>query len=399
MSFAPATNALIEGWLRRMNTAAPGVVLECIGRRAKVQPADMTVYDDGAPPTSKPPILDVPVVSPGMQVRLTTGDPVLLIFTQRGASRFKSTFAEGPPDRIGFFSAKDAFAIPLGTTSDELPDGVDVRLDGVVDVAAGLRPGSLTEVARDALTPPAGTLIWNATGARLEVYDGTGWRSVDTSPPPRLEFMALSGGNEHPTAISVASDGRIYVSDYNDDRIYRYDGWGATSPDVKDVLDDPSGMAVAPDGTIYVLCRTANRLCRYTDWDDDTPDEKTLGLNDPQGVALDADGRIYVVDAHWDRVYRYADWSDTSPDQKSTSGTGIGHPRGVAIYGDDVYITDVNDDRIYRFTSWSDTTADSMNLASDNVPGGLGIDVDAGGRIYVVDNTHDRVARFRGWGV
>lgn len=62
-------------------------------------------------------ILDVPVIHPSdggfvVHVPLRRGDPVLLIFAQRGLDAFKETFAEADPQKGAFFNERDAIAVP-----------------------------------------------------------------------------------------------------------------------------------------------------------------------------------------------------------------------------------------------------------------------------------------------
>ena len=95
----------------------PGIVelYDPATRRARVKPALRAVLEDGTT-VSRQPIANVPVLSNSngrvvVTLDLQPGDPVLLLFAQRGIGEFKKTYEEADPVLSGFFSASDAVAI------------------------------------------------------------------------------------------------------------------------------------------------------------------------------------------------------------------------------------------------------------------------------------------------
>ena len=65
-----------------------------------------------------------------MTFPLERGDPVLLLYSQRGLANWKKTLGVAAPDTIGFFSEKDAFAIP-GFGTDEPEHHIAIEADGI----------------------------------------------------------------------------------------------------------------------------------------------------------------------------------------------------------------------------------------------------------------------------
>lgn len=115
--------------LRRANFSLPGVIHDFDPQTARVSVYPAIDYLIQQTPESeitsraRPVIHDVPVVYPSgagfsMTFPLAEGDPVLLIFSQRGLEDFKErllrnkSVANSRPDEKVFFSVKDAMAIP-----------------------------------------------------------------------------------------------------------------------------------------------------------------------------------------------------------------------------------------------------------------------------------------------
>lgn len=113
-------NGLFESNASRMNTCMPATIVrvrEASGAFIDVQPAIHLWSEDGET-LQRAPILNVPVVFPisstgGLQFELNPGDPILLIFSQRGLDVWKKGkgMPEAPIDGR-MFDPRDCFAIP-----------------------------------------------------------------------------------------------------------------------------------------------------------------------------------------------------------------------------------------------------------------------------------------------
>ncbi|CAL1142653.1 unnamed protein product [Cladocopium goreaui] len=131
-----------------------------------------------------------------------------------------------------------------------------------------------------------------------------------------------------PTAVAVDAAGRVYVSDFGNDRVVRWPGQGR-SPWVEVVaggrgegdgleqLAGPVALALqetkgkSADTVAIVVCEMGNqRITQW--WPGQTRCELLVGgpgtcpeLEGPQGVALDEDGSIWVTEKSGNRVTRW----------------------------------------------------------------------------------------------
>lgn len=101
-----------------VHTALPGLIesYDPSTRRARVRPALRLLKTDGEP-LDRPPLVNVPVVFPAgggftLTFPLAEGDPVLLVFSERGIASFKQSYAVSNPARGRHFALADASAIP-----------------------------------------------------------------------------------------------------------------------------------------------------------------------------------------------------------------------------------------------------------------------------------------------
>ena len=103
-----------------LHTAMPGIIetYDPATRRARVRPALRIVLteDAGGEELDRAPAVNVPVIFPAsagytMLFPLAEGDPVMLLFSERGLTEFKLTFETATPDRTRFFSESDGVAL------------------------------------------------------------------------------------------------------------------------------------------------------------------------------------------------------------------------------------------------------------------------------------------------
>ena len=124
--------------LKDIYTCMPGIVesYDDTTRRAVVRGALNIVKTDGDE-VPREAIHNVPVIFPSgggfsLTFPLGQGDPVLLVYSQRGLSEFKRSLDLSTPDADGFFAEKDAVAIPgFGPLVEEIEHLIAVDSDGV----------------------------------------------------------------------------------------------------------------------------------------------------------------------------------------------------------------------------------------------------------------------------
>jgi len=229
-----------------------------------------------------------------------------------------------------------------------------------------------------------------------------------------------------PTDVAVDSAGKLYVSDWMDCTIRKYNSSGdalgifegvSGVPYVADTarLNAPWGIDVAPDGSVYVAENRGYRLAKLNasgvqQWTAGEPgvfgdDNAHLGdyWAGPEGdLAIDATGRIYVPDTANNRIQIF------NPDggYHTTFGSyGTGNyqfncPAGVAIspVNGNIFVVDRCNQRVQVYDSnrvWKARLGQTGQTGSDNshFDWPWGVAVDTSGNIYVADTGNYRVQK------
>ena len=109
---------VLAQWRKDLHTAVPGLIetYDPETRRARVKIALRMVMTDGTA-VEITPLADVPVVFPAgggfaLTFPMAAGDPVLVVFSERGIDSFKETFELSDPEPGVFHATSDAVALP-----------------------------------------------------------------------------------------------------------------------------------------------------------------------------------------------------------------------------------------------------------------------------------------------
>jgi DNA-binding beta-propeller fold protein YncE len=145
-----------------------------------------------------------------------------------------------------------------------------------------------------------------------------------------------------PIGVFVDAGGRLWVADYVNDRVLRFDHAStiASGANANGVLGQPNFTSNA----IYIT---------------------QSGMNYPVGVFVDAGGRLWVGDSYNNRVLRF--------DNAASKANGA------------------NADGVLGQPNFTSSTA---HLTQSGMYSPYGVAVDAGGRLWVTDSYNDRVLRF-----
>ncbi len=223
--------------------------------------------------------------------------------------------------------------------------------------------------------------IWVVDQNRAAEYSATGTHLQDF---PSADPGAAGSDNGHfnnPIGIAFDSAGRMYVSDYYNDRIQVFSF---------------SGTAPVYSTTIGVTGVTGTDNSHF---------------NLPGHIALDGPDRLYVADNNNQRIQRCtfaAGWTCTTFSGVSGASGGdlthLNNPWGVAFGpGNVTYIADSNNNRVLK----CDSTPTCVVFAG--VTGVMGADnahfvypidvaVDSAGNVYVADIDNFRVQKFNSAG-
>lgn len=200
-----------------------------------------------------------------------------------------------------------------------------------------------------------------------------------------------------PRGIAVGPEGRIYATDYGNNRVQVFEPDGTFVRQWGDVTG-PWSIAISSSGLVYVAENNGYRIHVF---EPDGTSVRTWGSNGsgdgqfsvPKGVALAPDGRVWVADTGNNRIQIF------EPDGtfvRSFGGAGtlngqFNQPRGISFAPDGtVFVADASNNRIQVFDgdgnflrSWSH--AGPWDIAVS--PDGLAYVAHTGVRVYEPDGT------------
>ena len=167
-----------------------------------------------------------------------------------------------------------------------------------------------------------------------------------------------------PSDIATDSAGNVYVTDYMNDRVQKFDSDGNFIAKRGDFgtgngqFHGPNGIAVDSAGNWYVTERNNDRVQKFDSEGNFITKWGTYGKGDgqfyvPHGVATDSSGNVYVTDYNNHRVQKF-DSEGNFITKWGTKGTGEGqfdHPNGVATdSAGNVYVNDDGNQRVQKFS-------------------------------------------------
>jgi sugar lactone lactonase YvrE len=242
-----------------------------------------------------------------------------------------------------------------------------------------------------------------------------------------------------PSAVKVDSSGNLYVTDYSNHRINKYDSTGAFIGWVGKIATSPTGGALGCNGATVGTATPG--WCKGG--------TATLGSGDgmlysPNGVTVDSSGNVYAADQNhriskYDSSGAFQGWIGkiaTSPTGgaagcngasvgtfapgwckggTTTSGTGDGmmyYPKHLDVdTSGNIYVADSSNFRVnkysasgspmgalqsgVKFFSWRQSTYSSGSGTGDgmlNAPRGPALD--SAGNIYVADMSNHRINKY-----
>ena len=232
------------------------------------------------------------------------------------------------------------------------------------------------------------------------------WGSYGTGP----------GQFDEPWGIAVDPDGNVWVADYQNSRVQKFNsdgdslsvwGYGSNVGEFK----YPIGVAADSDGNIYVTDRDNFRVQKYNA-DTETWSAFVSGFNKPGGIAVASDGKVFVINFMSVHVEVF-DSTGAVFTQFGAPGTGNGQfdiPTAIAVdsagavYVADSTITQAGPSRVQKF-AWDPeagtsgeyvyvTQFSSKGYDDGQTFGVHGIVVDPDGGVYVTDWYNCRVQKF-----
>jgi sugar lactone lactonase YvrE len=286
----------------------------------------------------------------------------------------------------------------------------------------GIVPNAGKETAQSATTPRTG-LAPSFTGLPHDLPVRMAVVSTLTGRPGAATF-------HDPSAVSTDINGNIYVADQDNNMIkkFGFDGsliasWGSTQAGYRDgtpanaAFNAPSGVAVGPDGRVFVADYNNNRI-RVISADGSqvstyagsgratfNDGQGTLAsFNRPSGVAIDGSGQLFIADYGNNMVRRISPtggvtrWvGQTAHGAADGNGSlaSFNGPKSITVAPDGTaYVADINNQKIRKIRSANVTTLAGSGIAGPNDGVGAGaefnfpsaVTADANGDLYVTDS-------------
>ncbi|HSB57380.1 MAG TPA: HYR domain-containing protein [Nitrosopumilaceae archaeon] len=220
------------------------------------------------------------------------------------------------------------------------------------------------------------------------------------------EGLQVTGLFSFPQDLALDSGGNVYVTDYGNRRIQKFDNdgnflhtWG-TKGSGNGQFQIPSGIAIGKD-FVYVVDNELNRVQKFdtsgkyiTQWGSKGTGSGQFLL--PQNIAVDPNSDVYVVDTGNSRIEKF------SSDGKFLLSWGSGglengqflNPRGIAADSQgSVYVSDSGNNRIQKFTTDGVFIISFDESSGNSLRDPQGLDVDSSGNLYVADTGNNRVIK------
>ena len=235
-------------------------------------------------------------------------------------------------------------------------------------------------------------------GNFVQVYDGYGGTSSST-------FAPSSDGIGGHANIVVMPTGNYLVSGVNTGNILEYQPDGTlvgefiASNSGSGGLDNPGGMAYGPDGNLYVADYGDGEILRYDGatgaFIDVFVPTGTTGLVSPLGISFGPDGDLYVASRGSEGVLKF----DGTTGAKDTSFTAasINMAEDLTIGPDGhVYVASLNNGVIKIDSTTGATLGTFVAIGSGGLTSAAGVDFGPDGHLYVADQDGDAIRRYDG---
>jgi DNA-binding beta-propeller fold protein YncE len=274
----------------------------------------------------------------------------------------------------------------------------------------------------------------------------------------------MPNGMFNPDDVAIDSDGRLWVADRGNNRVLRFDdavnkvdganadgvlgqpNFTSNSPTLtQSGMNQPDGVAVDSTGRLWVSEYINHRILRFDNvvnktnganadgvlgqpnFTSNTPTLTQNGMTYPSGIAVDSSGRLWVADeinirvlwfdnaaskangANADGVLGQPDFTSNS---WSTTQSAMNDPKDVAIDSSErLWVVDYANNRVLWFDNAAskangtnadgvlgqpDFTSSTRATSQNGMSGPVGLAVDSADRLWVADSFNTRVLLFVG---
>jgi sugar lactone lactonase YvrE len=296
------------------------------------------------------------------------------------------------------------------TTFPQAEEPIPSQVELVLSIKGD--PNPLNGPSDLAIGPSGELYVVDTLNGRVQVFDSFGvfvrmWGSAGDG----IGQFNFVGGGDGFGAIDVDQQGNVFVTDWVNRRVQRFDqdgrfitSWGAVDAAGTQFFSIASGLAVDRDGNVYVSDYERQKVFKFNregtlliSWGERGAGEGQL--NSPFYVFVASDDSVYVADLGNNRIQRF-DSQGQFLSILGTSGNGDGQfssPSDIALDAQgNRYVSDWDNHRIQVFDQsgrflykWGSFGSGDYEF---NEPRAVVVDTE--GRIYVADYFNDRVQVF-----
>jgi DNA-binding beta-propeller fold protein YncE len=287
------------------------------------------------------------------------------------------------------------------------------KYDGAYGSPTAVADGYFQGVRGIAVTPPLNVAPYFGSPVII-VADGNSQSvqlfSQSVQPIVHPGMDSIAGVGSYSFGIAYDSAENVYVTDYNNNRIYKFDKFGApitqwgSAGSGNGQFSGLMGIAIDDSDNVYVADRNNNRIQKFTSSGGYVAQWGSAGTGDgqfdhPAGVATDGSW-LYVTEENNNRVQKFS-LSGSYVRKWGTTGTANGQfssPEGIAVdrHRNQVYVVEYGNSRIQQFSVFGDfikVFADSIS-GSGTLSNPLALATDQGGNVYCSDYGNSRVVQF-----
>lgn len=200
------------------------------------------------------------------------------------------------------------------------------------------------------------------------------------------------------TGVAVDGSGNVYVIDYQQDDVEKYDNNGneidISGTDFNNAAySSPYAAAIDSDGNIYVANAGTNTILKFNS---SLASAGTItgnggAFNFPEAVAVDGSNNLYVLDSGNNRVQKFNS-SGTFLFQVTGNGGAWNYPEAMTVDSEgNLFVGDSGNDRIQIFNSsgvfQQEITAATINASAPTLGYYTGMGMRGQGTLYAGDQT------------
>lgn len=284
------------------------------------------------------------------------------------------------------------------TTSTQISTSTSSTIPACSYVLKWGEPGDFSGPAGVAIDGSGSVYVTDFYNSRIQKFDGSG---------AFLTMWGTYGSGDgqfvNPYGVTIDTAGQVYVTDTGNHRVQKFDAsgtflgaWGAFGSGSGE-FDTPAGIGVDAGGNVYVADFDNHRVQKFDPAGGFIDTWGTLGSGPgqfyyPGGLTTDGSGNVYVADTSNNRIQKF-DGNGIF----LTEWGGFSSPYGVATDGaGHAYVADYYNGRIVKFDTsgaflgaWGTVGSGDGQLINPR-----GLATDASGNVYVADHGNDRIQKF-----